>query len=132
MTLYGWTAWWERVCRHEKIQKIQKISIQETNQSAKLSFMNNFSTGGLFKMNEMRTEEKYTPRIVQNGGSTTPKRLREEDNISILSGEIEQKFLRKQKMSFSENQNFLDCGGGETATISSNKKNENLHNYKLD
>ena len=110
------------MCRHEKIRK---ISIPETNQSAKLSFMNNFSIRGLVKINEnsMRPEEKYTTRIVQSEG-TTPKRLREEDNISILSGEIKQKFLRKQKMSFSENQNFLDCGGGETATNSSNKENE--------
>ena len=74
------------------------------------------------KDKDIRTEEEYTPRIVQSEGSATPKRLREEDNFSFLSGEIKRKFQRKQKMSFSENQNFLDCGGGETATNSSNKK----------
>ena len=74
--------------------------------------------------NSMKTEEGYTPRIVQSEGSTTPKRLREEDNFSFLSGEIKHKFQRKQKMSFSQNQNFLDCGGGETATNTSNMKNE--------
>ena len=74
------------------------------------------------KDNNIRIEEEYTPRIVQSEGSATPKRLREEDNFSFLSGEIKRKFQRKQKMSFSENQNFLDCRWGETATNSSNKK----------
>ena len=68
----------------------------------------------------VRTEEEFTPRIVDVRGSTTPKRLREED--SLLTGEIKSKFQKKEKMSFSEIRNFWDCGGGDTATNSSMKK----------
>ena len=118
MNLYGWTTWWERVCRHERIKK---ISISETNQSAKLSFLSHFSSRALVKMNKVvRTEKEFTPGSVDIIGSTTPKRLREED--SLLTGEIQTKFQKKEKMSFSEIQNFWDCGGGDTATNSSMNK----------
>ena len=47
MNLYGWTTWWERVCKHERIKK---ISISETNQSAKLSLLRHFSSKALVKV----------------------------------------------------------------------------------
>ena len=68
----------------------------------------------------VRTEKEFTPGSVDIIGSTTPKRLREED--SLLTGEIKTKFQKKEKMSFSEIQNFWDCGGGDAATNSSMKK----------
>ena len=99
MNLYGWTAWWERNC---KLEKNQKISKSESNQTAKLSFLKNFSSRG----------------IAHHEGSTTPKRLREEDNLS--NGEMKPKFQRKLKMSW-------DCGGGDIATNSSIKKKVKIY-----
>ena len=99
MNLYGWTAWWERNCR---LEKNQKISRSESNQSAKLTFLNNFSSRG----------------IAHQKCSTTPKRLREEDNLS--NGEMKTKFQRKLKMSW-------DCGGGDKATNSSIKKKVKIY-----
>ena len=73
--------------------------------------------------------ERVHPGSVDIIGSTTLKRLREED--SLLTGEIQTKFQKKEKMSFSEIQNFWDCGGGGRSYQFKHEENRNLQNYGI-
>ena len=107
MNLFGLSAWWDRVCRHEKKQELQTT---QSNQKAKVDFLTNYSPLRVARQTLTEREKSINPTDVNLKGSTTPKRLREDDNISTGGSP-----RKMQRMSFNEKNKFFN-GGDSTAT----------------
>ena len=112
INLFGLSAWWDRVCRHEKKEKVQttKPNPTQSNQKAKVEFLTNYSPLRVARQTLTEREKSINPTDVNLKGSTTPKRLREDDNISTGGSP-----RKMQRMSFNEKIKFFN-GGDSTAT----------------
>ena len=107
MNLFGLSAWWNRVCRHEKKQELQTT---QSNQKAKVDFLTKYSPLRVARRTLKGSEKSNNPTDVSLKGSTTPKRLREDDNL--FTGGSPNKI---QKMTVKEKVQFFN-GGESTAT----------------
>ena len=107
MNLFGLSAWWDRVCRHEKKQELQTT---QSNQKAKVDFLTNYSPLRVARQTLKGSKKSNNPTDVNLKGSTTPKRLREDDNL--FTGGSPNKI---QKMTVKEKVKFFN-GGESTAT----------------
>ena len=107
INLFGLSAWWDRVCRHEKKEKVQttKPNPTQSNQKAKVDFLTNYSPLRVARQTLKEREKSTNPTDLNLKGSTTPKRLREDDNLSTGGSPI-----IMQRMTFEDQINFYNGG----------------------
>ena len=77
INLFGLSAWWDRVCRHEKKEKAQttKPNPTQSNQKAKVDILTNYLPMRVARQTLKEREKSFNPTDVNLKGSTIPKKI---------------------------------------------------------